>query len=808
MVGRMHRVVMRRFVACAALSAALAGLPVALPTPPPASAAPAIDVMAWAPYWESTDALNSFKQRPEVFSELTPFFWAAKSATVIDYTQSPMSASLSAYKTAAANAGKPIVATIVDGLGANQMAGILADPNSRAAHVDAIATFAANNGFSGIDIDYEQFAFADARSSWPTTFDAFGAFMAELSTRLHTDGRTLAVAVPPIYDNAKSSSSGYWVYNYPALAQYVDRIRIMTYSYSGNSAGAIAPYQWVSNSIDAALKVPGMAAAKVVMGIAAYGNDVVTKIDGSCPKTVTSANELKRKSVTAATVAAHAARKGVTPTWGPPRTMLTVTGLSDPQEKVYEYVDSFNGPDASGATVLCNIYRKVFYSDAEAIYRRVQLAQSKGIAGVGIWALGYDDTATWDAIAAARAGQPWTPPAPLAPNPQAPAVVAPYPIPIFSAGPLPGRFLDTRAGQKTADGLMAGGGRQEAGEVLTLQIAGRGAIAKDAKAVTLNVTAVGEGTGFVTVYPCDAPRPLTSNLNVRNGQVISNSVITRLSATGTVCLYNQSPAQLLVDVFNVLPAATFAPTTAPARLADTRVGEQTIDGQVAGVGPVQVGTALQVQVAGRGGVPAGAKSAVLNVTSVGAGSNGYLTVWPCDGPQPLTSNVNFTPGAIAPNAVVTALSATGTACIFASNTTDVVVDVFGALDPVKFSPLPAPVRLLETRTGLSTIDGQSNAVGKMSAASTIEVPIAARGALPETPDTVILNVTVDQTELAGFVTVYPCGTARPLVSNVNFAPQQTLPNLVVTTLSANGSICVYSNVKAHVVVDAFGSLDI
>ena len=70
----------------------------------------------------------------------------------------------------------------------------------------------------------------------------------------------------------------------------------------------------------------------------------------------------------------------------------------------------------------------------------------------------------------------------------------------------------------------------------------------------------------------------------------------------------------------------------------------------------------------------------------------------------------------------------------------------------------------------------------------------------------VLNVTVDQPELAGYITVYPCGTARPAVSNVNFAPSQTLPNLVVTQVSAVGTICIYANVKTHVIVDAFGSL--
>ncbi len=46
------------------------------------------------------------------------------------------------------------------------MAAVLADPATRAQHVDAIAAFAADGEYDGIDIDYEQFAFADGRDTW------------------------------------------------------------------------------------------------------------------------------------------------------------------------------------------------------------------------------------------------------------------------------------------------------------------------------------------------------------------------------------------------------------------------------------------------------------------------------------------------------------------------------------------------------------------------------------------------------------------------------------------------------------------
>ena len=67
--------------------------------------------------------------------------------------------------------------------------------------------------------------------------------------------------------------------------------------------------------------------------------------------------------------------------------------------------------------------------------------------------------------------------------------------------------------------------------------------------MVINVTVVDAGgAGFVTVYPCDAPQPLASSLNFTAGQVIPNELVTKLSATGTVCLYTLAATDLIVDV--------------------------------------------------------------------------------------------------------------------------------------------------------------------------------------------------------------------------------------------------------------------
>ena len=45
---------------------------------------------------------------------------------------------------------------------------------------------------------------------------------------------------------------------------------------------------------------------------------------------------------------------------------------------------------------------------------------------------------------------------------------------------------------------------------------------------------------------------------------------------------------------------------------------------------------------------------------------------------------------------------------------------------------------------------------------------------------------------SGFVTAYPDGSVRPTASNLNFIAGQTIPNLVVVPVGADGKISLYN----------------
>jgi Cysteine-rich secretory protein family len=225
----------------------------------------------------------------------------------------------------------------------------------------------------------------------------------------------------------------------------------------------------------------------------------------------------------------------------------------------------------------------------------------------------------------------------------------------------------------------------------------------------------------------------------------------------------------------------YVPVT-PARILDTRYGLG------APPGPLAAGGSLNLMVAGSGGVPpTGATAVVLNVTVTGSAAAGYLTVWPAGGAVPLASNLNFTAGQTVANLVQVGLGAGGQVSIYASTTLHVIADAEGWVNaaPVgpdgRFNPL-VPTRLLDTRTGF----GGSTRLGP---GGTATIGVLGQPGLPSSGvSAVVLNLTVTNPSAAGYVTAWPHGQARPLASNLNFVPGQTVANRAVVGVGSGGLV--------------------
>ena len=216
---------------------------------------------------------------------------------------------------------------------------------------------------------------------------------------------------------------------------------------------------------------------------------------------------------------------------------------------------------------------------------------------------------------------------------------------------------------------------------------------------------------------------------------------------------------------------------------------------VEGYTRVRAGTELRVPVAGRNGVPADAAAVVLTVTATDPARAGFLTVHPCDAPLPVASNLNVTFDQTVANHVVTGLGPAGEVCVHASIDTHVIVDVAGYVEPGG-SVVPALGRALDTRDASGPTGGARLSDGGVVRVTPTGAPVGAVGA--------VVNLTAVDGAASGFLTLYPCGGAPPLASNVNHDARQVVPNLAVSKLGPSGELCVFTKAATHVVMDVLG----
>ena len=119
-----------------------------------------------------------------------------------------------------------------------------------------------------------------------------------------------------------------------------------------------------------------------------------------------------------------------------------------------------------------------------------------------------------------------------------------------------------------------------------------------------------------------------------------------------------------------------------------------------------------------------------------------------------------------------------------------------------FIPM-VPVRILDTRIGLGAATGPVAA----NAAFNLTVIGATDGTetVPSGAVAAVINFTYVNAAGPGFITVYPTGTSRPNVSNLNKVGAGPVPNLVSAKLGTGGAVTIYNNQSStHLLGDLAG----
>jgi hypothetical protein len=103
------------------------------------------------------------------------------------------------------------------------------------------------------------------------------------------------------------------------------------------------------------------------------------------------------------------------------------------------------------------------------------------------------------------------------------------------------------------------------------------------------------------------------------------------------------------------------------------------------------------------------------------------------------------------------------------------------------------------------LDTRQEPVAPTAQSSSITRPIGSTAVVPPNATIAIAaNITVTQSRGPGFVTAWPAGTARPLVSNLNTViAGQTVPNAAIVPLGGD-EIALYAQAGAHLIIDVNG----
>jgi hypothetical protein len=197
-------------------------------------------------------------------------------------------------------------------------------------------------------------------------------------------------------------------------------------------------------------------------------------------------------------------------------------------------------------------------------------------------------------------------------------------------------------------------------------------------------------------------------------------------------------------------------------------------------------------------IPSEAQAYSLNYTVVPKAPLQYLTTWPTGQPRPFVSTLNSPTGVVTANAAIVPAGTNGSVDVYASDDTELVVDITGYFAPPRFGGLSlytvAPCRAFDSRM---TGSGQPF-VG------ILDISLQTAGcSLPGTAQAYAMNATVVPSAQLSYLTLWPTGAGQPVVSTLNSYDGAVTANMALTP-AQGGSVSSYVTDVTHLILDVTG----
>jgi hypothetical protein len=355
----------------------------------------------------------------------------------------------------------------------------------------------------------------------------------------------------------------------------------------------------------------------------------------------------------------------------------------------------------------------------------------------------------------------------------------------------PCRLVDTRQ-----TGVPIQGGTSQ--NFIIPQLGGCG-IPTSAQAYSLNVTVVPHGAlGFLTIWPAGLAQPGVSTMNSRDGRTKAEAAIVQAGTNDAVSIYASDTTDVILDISGYFGAAgsqtyKFYPL-APCRVVDTRGA----NGELGGPN-LPGGAQRDFNVLTSSCMPHGVtiQAYSLNFTVVPYPSGEplhYLTVWPQGESQPVVSTLNNRTATTLANAAITPAGTNGGISVYASDSTQLVVDIngyFAAPDTGGLTLYPtAPCRVLDTR---------SNHGQPFQGDKTVDV-VDSVCAPPNNAQAYVFNATVVPPGPMHYLTLWPDPDLQPVVSTLNARDGFITSNMAIVP-NSDGSIDAYASDLTQLIID-------
>ena len=286
-------------------------------------------------------------------------------------------------------------------------------------------------------------------------------------------------------------------------------------------------------------------------------------------------------------------------------------------------------------------------------------------------------------------------------------------------------------------------------------------------------------------------------MNAPDGRIKANAAVVPAGTGGAISIYATDTTDVALDINGYfVPASSsslaFFPLT-PCRVADTRKPTGPLGGPSLQAAQERDFPVLSSACA----VPDSAQGYSLNFTVVPKHTVGYLSVWPTGQSRPTVSTLNAVTGAITANAAIVPAGLSGAISVYATDNTELVIDIDGYFAPSNSGPdamslyALAPCRVVDTRRSTGTFTGT--------------LPVSVLGSACGVPSALayVLNATVIPSGAPlGFLTLWPNSEGQPLVSTLNAADGAITSNMaIVPTL--NGAINAFAPSPTDLVLDIF-----